>query len=1044
MKSALSSGGHALALGVLGAFFALPAPVHAAALPHAFKAEAPMISNTGVHRAGEYVYQDYVYDDHGANTDGLNRTDAPFGAGYEPGNPLDPFNPGSSGGQIRHAGEYMYPGAGGAYDNVADLIDFRVAPTADALVYEFRLGALKEADDAVVGMCVDEDRDAATGLAQWPLGANVKDDLGCDRLYTVFGTGAKVTDGAGNTRDLPAEDVRADTDANTIQLRVPHAVADPGRATWRYTVGSGLWDGAGQKWTAVTPSPSRPTMLSGGDSTGQSPQLYDLLSNQNETNSYWREEIQANDLKDQSLGSHHVDVDFGRLADRADDPAPQPTGVVQRLYVAQHRVDPGEGIVVNNEPTRNYTYRGDYQPYTVVVPSTFYQQLAANPGKRFRFDQCLHPLNGNHNVEVYYQQVASLPNTTPTPTVDGGPQSRLNFSEFEQRVDRQNVVYACVNGRSESVGYTGGIGTVDAKEVQREVEKHYPTDPDLNILHGISLGSIGTWYMAMLDPDRYAGTVNAIFTPGFSRSSPRLRNLLNVPLYMAIGSGDEFGQAGFADGISDEMETLGNEYVYEQLLTREHELSIEHEILPFTERLIYPRVRKTNPARVRYQEDPARYPSAIPTDGAVYWVGGMKPRADDKPADVDVTSLARADELPTVRTTFTTLYKNDRLGRQSRFRGQFNMSRAEFDRYFRPEEFEAGWVKVADPGNLITETTLKPPKVANGFELTSANLGEAAFDTARMKVDPGRTVTGSVKGDGPLALTLRGSFRSGTTATYDGRSIAVSPVPGGIRLALDGSSAARTLVIEPGPAAGPQASRQEPGQQPVPQPGPSTDRPSTGQAGGASDCDPTAGFRSVSVRRRGGGLRFGLSRSVSAAASVDVFQVSRGRTISGERLVARFTARRGGFGWAGRDRRGKRLRDGYYFARFTIPLARGKDVRRITLRRAGGRFSTRPSFHARESCGTLRAFKLSRPVFGGTQNRPLGISYRLGEQAQVSVVVLRGSKVVQRFPAGTRTGGRTFRLRLTRAARRRGDYRVRITVRQGARSQTATLTARRL
>jgi len=1035
---------------VAGGAVALPATAGAAALPHDFKAQTEEISNVGVHRGGEFVYQDYVLDDHGANVDGLNRTDAPFGVGYEPGNPLDPFNPGSSGGQIRHAGEYFYPGMGSFYLNVADLIDFRVAPTADALVYEFRLNALGDADDTVIGMCVDEDRLSATGVGEWPLGAKVSKEagLGCDRLYTVFGTGAKLTTADGTTTDLPAEDVRADTARNTIQLRVPRSVADPGRETWRYTVTSGLWDG--DSWTQVPPTPSRPANLSGGDPTGESPQIFDLLSNNNETNSYWREEIQANDLKAQNLGSHHVDVDFARLAGGRDDPEPQPTGVVQRLYEAKHRVEPGEGITVNNQATRNYTYHGDVQPYTVVLPASFYSQLREEPGKRFRFDQCLHPLNGNHNVEVYYQQVAALPRTTPGPTADRGPGSRLPFSEFERRVNRQNVVYACVNGRSENVGFTGGIGTVDVKEVQREVEKHYPTDPDLNILHGISLGSIGTWYMTMLDPDRYAGAVNAIFTPGFSARNPRLKNLLHVPTYMAIGSGDEFGQAAVADAVADESEALGNEYVYEQLITREHELSIEHEILPFTERLIYPRVRKVNPARVRYQEDPARHPKAIPTDGAVYWVSGMKPRTEGTPADIDVTSLGRADELPTVRTTFQVLYENTRIGRQSRFRGQFNLSRSQFDRIFKPEEFEPGWTKVADES--IRETRLTVPDVANGFELTSAKLGSAALDTGRMKLDATRTLTGAIKGDGALALTLLGAFPAGTTATYDGAPVAVERVEGGLRLALEATGDdAHRLVVTPGPVAGGGGGGASPGGgDGAGQPGagrPGAGRPGAGAPGqggaAAGGCKTADGFGSVSVRRRGRGLALGFTRKVSRPATIDVFQVSQGRRIVGERRVARFANRTSGVSWNGRGRGGRALRDGYYFVRFSVSTPTGRDTRRVTLRRSRGRFSARPSFYARATCGILRSFKLSRPVFGPA-GHALGISYRLGEEAQVSVEVLRGSRVVRRYPTRTRPAARTVRLRLAQSAGRAGDYRVRITVRSGGRTQTSTLTARRL
>src|SRR5688572_22568268 len=56
-----------------------------------WRAEPAMISNVGVYRGHEFVYQDYLYDDHGANTDGRDRFDAPLGT---PGpDPHDPVNP---------------------------------------------------------------------------------------------------------------------------------------------------------------------------------------------------------------------------------------------------------------------------------------------------------------------------------------------------------------------------------------------------------------------------------------------------------------------------------------------------------------------------------------------------------------------------------------------------------------------------------------------------------------------------------------------------------------------------------------------------------------------------------------------------------------------------------------------------------------------------------------------------------------------------------------------------------------------------------------
>ena len=51
-------------------------------------------------------------------------------------------------------------------------------------------------------------------------------------------------------------------------------------------------------------------------------------------------------------------------------------------------------------------------------------------------------------------------------------------------------------------------------------------------------------------------------------------------------------------------------------------------------------------------------------------------------------------------------------------------------------------------------------------------------------------------------------------------------------------------------------------------------------------------------------------------------------------------------------------------------------------------------------------------MFGGPRNRSLGIAYRVGTRARVSVVVRRGKKVVRRFRTRTERPGETVRLRL--------------------------------
>jgi hypothetical protein len=239
--------------------------------------------------------------------------------------------------------------------------------------------------------------------------------------------------------------------------------------------------------------------------------------------------------------------------------------------------------------------------------------------------------------------------------------------------------------------------------------------------------------------------------------------------------------------------------------------------------------------------------------------------------------------------------------------------------------------------------------------------------------------------------------------------------------------------------------------------GPGTGTPTGGQPGGSGNpatpstpsrptaCASTAGFRSVGARRRGRGLRITMQRRVAAPVNVDVFQQSRGRRVFRNLLVARFNGKTRSFTWNGRPREAKRVTDGRYFVRFRMPTGAGRrDIRRVTLVRSGGRFRSRPPFYGRNSCGLLTSYKLSSAVFGGLQRRRLGIAFRLSRSARVSVVVRRGSRVVRRYRTRTYRGERTHRLVLSARGLRRGDYRITLRARGGARRAAQRLVARRL
>jgi beta-glucosidase len=197
-------------------------------------------------------------------------------------------------------------------------------------------------------------------------------------------------------------------------------------------------------------------------------------------------------------------------------------------------------------------------------------------------------------------------------------------------------------------------------------------------------------------------------------------------------------------------------------------------------------------------------------------------------------------------------------------------------------------------------------------------------------------------------------------------------------------------------------------------------------------CRASSPLRGVRVRRRGRGLRVTVPRRVT----VDVFRQTRGRTIVGEKRVARFRGRTRSFTWRARG-----AGAGYY----TVRVRTSGTSRRFAFVRRRGHFRARPAFERREGCGVLTRFKLERPAFGGRFNQPLLVAYRLAEDAQVTVTVLRGSAVIRRFKPRSDRAARTYRLRIASERLRRGDYTVRLVARSASgRTLTARVRARRL
>jgi len=130
-------------------------------------------------------------------------------------------------------------------------------------------------------------------------------------------------------------------------------------------------------------------------------------------------------------------------------------------------------------------------------------------------------------------------------------------------------------------------------------------------------------------------------------------------------------------------------------------------------------------------------------------------------------------------------------------------------------------------------------------------------------------------------------------------------------------------------------------------------QPATAPPNAVACTDPN-GFRTVAVKRTGRSLRISFSKRTRNAATVEVFQTSKGGTIVRAKRVARFRNRQRSFTWSGRKTSGKKTRvaRGVYYVRFRVTDdAKKVDTRRIVVaKRANGRFYKRGRFVLENRC----------------------------------------------------------------------------------------------
>jgi hypothetical protein len=442
-----------------------------------FAADPLLVSGTDAYRAGEYLFQDYLFDDRGADTVPLQGSRGLA----EPGSDI----------AASTAGDALYPTAERYAGNAADIVELRIKPTADAIVYRVTLNTVKAPETTVVGLGIDTDRSGDAPI-DWPLGAGMRSP-GLDQFITAWGTG-------GELRALPGGDpiplaVTTDVTTNQMTIRVPRDRLEPGTATWRYVMGAGLASenpGSGTAWKPVGPglAPGTETAAS-GSAILDSPAVFNLgfrfdePQAKNPTPPFttfpgignWFEDAQARALANRNSGDMFADVDFAKLAAGATEDLHRSRGSEQaRIYPSSLGLPEG---VSDEFPA----YGGQLQPYLLTVPPDY------DPAKPAGLTFSLHSLGG-----TYTQYAVFSPN------------------QLRQFGDQRSNLVVTPLGHGTDGWYTDEAES-DFFQAWADVARHFTLDSERVALSGYSMGGYGTYKLGTQYPDLFGKAFTTVGPP---------------------------------------------------------------------------------------------------------------------------------------------------------------------------------------------------------------------------------------------------------------------------------------------------------------------------------------------------------------------------------------------------------------------------------------------------------------------------------------------------------------------------------------------------
>jgi hypothetical protein len=458
-----------------------------------FRAAPLLVAGTEAYVRGEYLYQDYIYDDWGADT------------GY-----LDSANTDSSGDLEYPTNRRRYGG------NAADLVEFRIAPQKNDVVYRITLNTLRVPNSTIVAIAFDTDRKTTTGASLLP-GDPGAPFPGTDELISVWGTGAVHARWTPSGWKFKTVEVSADLGANQLTVVVPRFLSNP-KGKWRTTLATGLYNASEGLWLKPQTGDPSETAPGGGSPSGSTPAIFNLglRFTEHPAGLTPMDVEQAAALSAGAPTRFARDIDFRKLDAKIINRSTIPrTDTMVRIFPSR----------LDDEGGKDYTQtpetRGQLQQYSLYVPRTY------NPSKPSGLTLALHSLGEHHwqyNGSTGVQQVGE---------------------------QRGNIVLS-PEARGED-GWYQAEAEYDVFEAWNDVARNYALDPNRTAVSGYSMGGYGTYRFGSLWPDLFGrafSTVgppaDGIWVPPFPASGGQetntnvwLENTRNVPFLNVVGMIDE-------------------------------------------------------------------------------------------------------------------------------------------------------------------------------------------------------------------------------------------------------------------------------------------------------------------------------------------------------------------------------------------------------------------------------------------------------------------------------------------------------------------------